>query len=146
MRFYDIKGRPAEAALRAMTKNKVPARFSWTTPVILLSDVDAPGLLSRAFWLRGHTPDPFRWSVISSSSPFPLTLDVSSGTDRQPLQFTANPSGKGVGSYTGTVQVRVALLSPLSSSVTVESPDRNLQVILRVVPEVHRMMLPLISR
>lgn len=147
MRFYDIKGRLAEAALHNMTKNKVPARFAWNTPLTLLSDVDAPAPLRGAFRLQGHTPDPFTWSVLSVSSPdFPLTLDLNSGSDRQPLTFTVDPSGKGVGIYTGTLRVRAAVPYPLSTSVVVETPERDLQVVLRVVPEVYRSMLPLIMR
>jgi len=146
MRFYDIKGRPAEAALRAMSKNRVPARFDWNTPLMLLSDVDTPTLLRGVFRLYGRTPDPLLWSVQSVSSPFPLTPEATSGTERQALPVTVDPSGRSTGIYTGTLRVWVAVPSPLSSSVTVENPARELTVTLRVVPEVYRTMLPLISR
>ncbi|MFN3928809.1 MAG: hypothetical protein ACK4OK_04145 [Thermoflexus sp.] len=146
MRFYDIKGRPAEQALRGMIKNKVPARPLWNTPVTLLSDVDTPLPLRGAFRLRSSTPDPLSWTVLGISAPFPVTLDANSGTDMQPLSFSVDPSGKGLGVYTGTIQVQATVPSPLSQSVSVENPNQELQVVLRVVPEVYRTMLPLVLR
>lgn len=145
MGFYDIKGRPAETALRNMIKNPVPARPVWNTPQLLLSDVDAPALLRGAFWVRNRSPEPLQWTVLGSSSPdFPLNVEASSGTYRQPLPFRVDPTGKPVGVYTATIRVRATPWAPMA--LPIEGEVQDLRVILRVVPEVYRDYLPLIQR
>lgn len=145
MGFYDIKGRPAETALRNMAKNPVPARPVWNSPQMLLSDVDAPAVLRGAFRVRNRSPEPLQWTVLSVSSPdFPLQVDSSSGTYRQPLPFRADPSGKALGVYTATIRVRSEPWAPMN--LVVEGRDQDLTVVLRVVPEVYRDYLPLIMR
>ena len=147
MRFYDIKGRPAEAALTAMAKNKVPARPAWPSSVTLLSDVDAPGTVRGAFRVQSQTPDPLTWSVVSVSSPhFSLTFDQTTGAGRDALAFTVDSAGLSTGVYTATVQVEARPSPPLDKAVPVEGATKTVEVVLRVVEEVYRTALPLVSR
>lgn len=146
MRFFDIKGRPAESALASLSKNKVPVRVSVPSSAGFLVDVNAPTPQQGALRFQSQTYDPIAWSVESVSSPaFTLTVHQSAGSEQEALTFTVDPTGLGVGTYNATIQVRVRAQSPLDTTVPTENDIRTITITLHVVETIHRVALPFIA-
>ena len=141
MRFYDVKGRPAEAALKAMQKHYAPARPHWTSATVLV-DVSRHPRARGSLRLHHETPAPLSWTVVGTSGPFPIQVEVSQGRDDEPLMFTARRGTLGVGTYTGTIQVQVS--GP--SAVPVANATQSVTVTLKVTRRVARAAMPWLAR
>ncbi len=141
MRFYDIKGRPAEAALREMAKSYAPARPRWSTATVLV-DTGTHGTGRGSLRLNHDTPEPLTWSVVSTSGPFPIQIVKHQGRDDEPLTFTVERGGLEVGTYTGTIRVRVS--GPAAVPITPETTD--IPITLRVAPRIRQIYTPWLAR
>ncbi len=140
-RFYDIKGRPAEAALKAMQKRYAPARPRWSTATVLVDT--GPHPQARGSVRLSHdTPEPLSWTVVSTSGPFPIQVVKNQGRDDEPLMFTVQRGSLGVGTYTGTIRVRVR--GPAAVPVTPETTD--ITVTLKVASRVRQIHTPWLGR
>lgn len=140
MRFYDIKARPAEAALKAMGKTYAAVRPRWSEATVVVDTRRHPSGRS-VIRLLHDTPDALSWSVVGTSAPFLLSPDRTSGGDADPLSFQVWRGSLGVGTYTGTIRVRVSA----PAAVPLQDATQDVQVTLRVAPRVWRMALPLIG-
>ncbi len=141
MGFFDIAGRPAEAALREMAKNVVPARPAVIGPAWLMADAAHPetrGTLS----VYNLTLEPLRWQARILDTSFPLIVS-SEGQEGDAIVLTADARGLPVGIYNATIQVTVtsAILA-----VPVKDPVQTLPVTLRVVEQLRFSHLPLVTR
>lgn len=141
MRFYDIKGRPAEAALKAMSKAYAPARPHWTTATVLL-DAGRHRTARGVLRLSHNTPEPLTWSVVRVSAPFGVQVERTQGKEEEPLEFTVRRGRLAAGTYTGTIRVRVS--GPAAVPITPETTD--VTVTVHVVSRVWRASMPLLLR
>lgn len=130
MGFYDVKGRPAESALRSLAKNYVPTQAAWSDPPALFADVAHPAALSAALTLRNSSPEPVTWKAAVESAQFPVTLVSATGLERDALRFSIDPKGLALGTHTLTL--KVSLSSPVG--VPIVNATQTLSVTLRVVP------------
>ncbi|MGH2541945.1 MAG: hypothetical protein ACRDIB_04060, partial [Ardenticatenaceae bacterium] len=142
--FYDIKGRPAEAALSELPKEYVPAQALFSEPITLLSDVDDPHPIVSAFRLTSPSGDALYWQTDILLGSEWIALDFISAPMSQPIRFTADPSGLELGTYMGTLELTVEtdydILIPVSSS------NQTRTVTLRVLEEVYDLYIPLSIR
>ncbi len=134
MNFFDVKGQPAEAALRAMQK---------PSPTVAVSDT--LGILVPAGSLPVYRPlslgrlcqSPQVWSASVVSAPFGLSLDRPSDSCSNPLDLTVDPGGLGLGTYTSTLQIT-------ATNAIASAPARleDLKVVVRVVDALRQAYLP----
>lgn len=142
MNFFDIKGRPAEAALRGVEKAIAPAQPFWSGPGGALMAVDDPRLVSGAAVLGNRMPEPLSWKASVLVAQFPLTLTRSTGSYREPLTFVADPVGLPLGAYTATLRVTATT----ALNIPVANPTQTLTFTLWVVERVERVYLPIVMR
>jgi hypothetical protein len=149
MRFYSIKGRPAEAALKALPKSKASVTgHLLTSPKTLtvLIDVDeqpitwtSPIVLSNDGWqslVYTTTVDGSASVVPGLSGAITGTL---SATQESVLQLSVPGFSRTLGTYTGTVKANWY-------AAGASNTPRSIVVQLVVVSEVYRVALPLIMR
>ena len=149
MRYYSIKGKPAESALATMSKNKASLTGQLKTGTSLLSiliDVNEPPITwtsSVGLGNAGWQPLVYTATVDGSASVVPglsgATTGTLSTTQESLLQMSVAGFSRTLGTYTGTLTV-----SWYAAGVGNRSKSIDLRMI--VVSDVQRVWLPLITR
>jgi len=139
----DATPRLAYEALKAMDKRYRswavwgmevrPAALSWMMAVTQTRQVTATVTVVNI------GEEPFDWAVVTSTQGLPFTVSPVTGTAGSPFQVLVDAQGLATGTYTGRITVTA------SSPDVPESPF-PLPLSLYVVPRVHRVHLPLVSR
>jgi hypothetical protein len=141
MSFFDIKNRPAESALTGMDKNTVPAQPVWSQGVHMVEQGD-PGIRSGNLRVRNLSPEPIDWAASLVSSPFPITVTETSGSYKEVLGYTADPSGLALGTHTATFATTATVRIP----VPIIDGSQDVEVSILVVEEIFSAYLPLVAR
>ncbi len=147
MRYYAVKGRPAETSLTNLEKVT-----GSTTAVISLSPLQITEIITPA-----QQPITFTTTVqvdntgtksltmtVTAVSPTSLTPTVITPTQtinagaQSAFQIEFESSGRSVGMYTGTVAI--------STTTTVEGAPTTIPITLFIFDEIHRTYLPIISK
>jgi hypothetical protein len=149
MRFYSIKGKPAENALKNMPKNKASLTGQLRTStnnIAIMIDVDEQpvtwtpvvNLFNSGWQSLAYTP-----SVNGSASVVPALSGVTSGTlsatQESLLQMIVPGFSRTLGTYTGTVRVDWYAAGAGNN-------PRSIGLQMIVVSEVQRIYLPAITR
>jgi len=149
MRYYSIDGKPAQSALAAMPKSKASLTGQFKTSVnqlaIFIGVNEQPISWTSAVNLynAGWQSLAYTATVNGSASVVPglsgATAGTLSPTQESLLQLSVPRFSRPLGTYTGTVTV-----SWYAAGVGNKSKPIDLQII--VVSDVHRVLLPLITR
>lgn len=149
MRYYSIKGKPAESALASMPKNKANLTGQLQTNPKLLSifiDVDEQPVTwtsSVALFNAGWQPLVYTATVDGSASIVPglsgATTGTLSATQETLLQLSVPGFSGTLGTYTGTVRVSWYAAGAGNN-------PRSVGLQLSVVSEVQRVFLPVVAR
>lgn len=134
---------PAYDALAAMEKRPGPfaPRLKVTSgTLMLLADVDTPGILTATATVRNIGYRIFTWTAVANpGAEIVPTLLVTGGEQGEPLWVAVDTTGLVTGTYRGTITVTAV------ASGVLDSPQR-VTLELHVVPEVWRVLLPLTLR
>jgi hypothetical protein len=141
MSFFDIKGRQAYTDLTDMVEQVVPAQPVWSQGIHMLEQGDTR-VRGGELTVNNRSPEPIDWSASLLSSSFPITLTETSGSYRETLPYTADPTGLGLGTHTATV----ATTSTVRIPVPIADGIQNVEVSLIVVEELFSAYLPLVAR
>jgi hypothetical protein len=149
MRYYSVAGKPAEAALKALPKNKASLTGQLQTGVkslTILIDVDEQPITwtpSIALYNAGWQPLVYTTTIDSSASVVPGLSGALNGTlsatQESLLQLSVIGFSRTVGTYTGTVNVEWYAASA-------GNKPRSVPLTLIVVTDVQRVYLPLTVR
>jgi hypothetical protein len=149
MRYYSIEGKPAKSALAAMPKSKASPTGQLQTSAkslaVLIGVKEQPMTWMPVVSLYNSGWQSLRYTatVNGSASVVPglsgATAGTLSPTQESLLQLSVPRFSRPLGTYTGTVTV-----SWYAAGVGNKSKPIDLQII--VVSDVHRVLLPLITR
>ena len=149
MRSYDVRNKPAQASLQAMSKNaasiqgKLKTDVSQLTLVIGVGEqpITLPSSIGLSNWGWGSTFYTATANIVANVVPsLPNPTGTLSGTAQQPLNLTITSTTRSAGVYTGSVTV-------IWSAAGVTNPAaRKVDVELRLVDQIYRIYLPAILR
>ncbi len=149
MRSYDVRNKPAQASLQAMSKNAASIQGKLKTDVPQLTlmigvgeqPITLPASIGLSNWGWGSAY--YTATTNTAANVIPSLLNPTgllSGTAQQPLNLTITSATRLTGVYTGLVTVNW-------SSAGVNNPTaRKVNVEFRVVGQVYRTYLPSILR
>lgn len=143
MGFFNIQGRPAEAALAAMSKRYVPGIAAWRGTRNVVVNVGGEGVASGQLWLDNLTYGPLNWHaalVPGATLDGRLSLQVSDGDITQPVRFSIDATGLAPGLHTG--RLALTATAPLGLPVT----DAQQEVSVGVLVATDRIYVPMVSR
>ncbi|MGC9395531.1 MAG: DUF5107 domain-containing protein [Anaerolineae bacterium] len=111
-----------------------------TTRRVLLAEIGAPRVMTTSVRIDNAGYRELTWTAeVVPGGMLALTLPVASGVQGERLWIVADSAGYATGVYTGTVTVTA------QPSDTLDSPQQ-LDVVLRVVPELMHAYLPAVLR
>jgi hypothetical protein len=149
MRSYDLRNKPALAALQAMPKNAASIQGKLKTDgslvTVMIGVGEQPITLSTSIGLSNWGWNPAYYTATTNSAAYvvPVLLNPTgflSATAQQPLNLSITSTLRTSGIYSGVVTVNwsaAGVASPTARKVSVE---------LRVVDQVYRTYLPAIMR
>lgn len=149
MRSYDVRDKPAQAALTDMAKNaaSIPGKLKADSTRLTLmigageQPITLPTAISLSNW--GWNPAYYTATVNGSANVVPDLLNptgVLSGTAQQPLNLSIASAVRITGVYTGLVTVN------WSTAGMANLGSRKVDLELRVVDQIYRVYLPAIVR
>jgi hypothetical protein len=150
MRFYGVAGRPAEAALRDLPKNIAPGRLvvGQATLVWLLAVSEQPASVTMPLVVRNEGGQSLIYTTTAAGNAALVpTLQNASGElapgGQRVIGVTFSSNGRAAGTYTGTLTINA---SSVSLATAVLDTPQTVDLRLYVVPQVHRVYLPVLNR
>jgi hypothetical protein len=143
MAFFNVQGRPAETALAAMDKRYVPSIALWSGTRHLTVDDGADTVATGELWLDNLTYGQLSWRAEiapGASLDGHLTLTSSQGVEGEPVRFSIDPVGLGLGLHVG----RLILSAIAPAGIPVQNAQQEVAVTLMVPSDI--AYLPIVRR
>lgn len=138
--YVDREGNVLTAFGPATCLDAKPRLALETTRRVLLAEVGAPQVMTTSVRIDNVGYQTLTWTAeVAPGGTLALTAPVTAGAQGERLSIVVDTAGCATGVYTGTVTVTA------SPSDTLDSPQQ-LEVVLRVVPELARVYLPTVMR
>ena len=146
MGFYDVRDRPAEAALAQMEKRYRASRAVWSPAPSFVIDVGVRGAHSSSMSMSSLAPEPLGWRAAIVDTSVPLAVAPASGSQADRLGITVGPwdlppdTTIPTGRYTSTLSLTA--VGPVAAPV-IADPVQHAQVAVTVTELRHAVHLPL---